>query len=1573
MAAIGLLAEPVITTSAISGQAGTYAPGDEITFTIDFENTVRTVNPNPNNGLSAAQANAQNAENTARGLSVSGVLAGFDIYGNPFEVPISTSGGNQVAPESTTTITGRVRVPLDGSFYNLPPGGYRIVLSYTYTHTDPGATSPVDGPTQTSQSNIFVDVPANIGLVDLSYPVKTYRGGDIIEITASIRNSAPPTDPNAVVRPLRSISAELFRTELFLSEDASVDRNNDFRLGAFSAFGDSAGSVDGSTPVRFVTVQGTPSVINTYSRDYVPQPDDGFLDVGETIVVTFEVLIPTNYTGTFFAAGFTDALGRISELEEGINATFDYQGDNILVDSFTPTFRIASTTTPITVPVSEVSDGNGTLVEPSNGVSDNPSMSEDGVWIAFQSFATNLDPDLPGNGNSNIYLRNRETEEITLISRSSGGVLGNRNSFNPAISADGRYIAFESLATNLVSGAQGAGSQIYVYDRLLQRVERVSISANGLAANGSCYTPSISADGRFVTYESLATNLDPAFEAALATSVSSQVFVHDRDVTNSGVLGLNYTTRLVSTYAGSPANLDVMTPKISLDGRAVVFASAASNLGVVNDGFITQIWSRELGPDGVPMGDTALVSVNTAGTAGGNGDSIEPAINGGPTATYGLQIAFASVADDLITDDTNEIADIFVRNYSVPASPVTTRVSVSNPRVAYGYISFIGPISSPPTADALPPLASANIPANQPLIGDTVTLNDGTNSVVFTFGLDVAIGANTAETRDNLVAAINNAEAAGSLNIVAYGSDAPTVNDNFNGLDGHNPTVQLMNTIPGAQGNQEILTNSLVLFDTDMTQGGTETGVSNDEFLGNPGGLVFGSLQPSLDRSGRIVAFRSLTGGISVVRDGARIFKPLSPTANTPRVGEIIRALNPNTSNVYFRDRDITGSGTLDIEENSDTARASVNKFGYRTAELSTTDSGSSRVPALSANGRFIAFASDSTSLGGLRFARTNTQPLDGNNLRDVFIYDRNVVVPTVPEEENPPFVAITNPSDGTAVSLTSPFFVNAGALGYNPVTGLFDTDGIASVTFFVNGVEVADVTKPPYSTLITPQGLGDLRIFALATDTRGNTVSSQAIRVEVLASPFEVPVIEITKPEITNGTIFSEGDTISLEATIRATANSSEFLQNFELARFDIFVNGVSVFTSTDASGTYTFDYVTDLTGNVTINAAAVYRDEIRGSDNFIIENVFSESVTINVSVFDPIGSDKDFITDSFVRLFGRVPTSNESADGVAVLDGSLDSRVAYIVDLLSSNSIETSEVALLLYRTWVGEWPDGEELEQALIDLLGDGTGITDVNALSLALVPEYEIRFSALNTQQGFVRQLFTNKHGVAPSALSEVRLFDSATGVDQFLGETTQVIPGYGGDLISFATQFALDNDISGFVGSSGLPLSNLHLYSMPNDVTADLKIALLLAAFLGENPTDLLIDSFSGMSFEEVVRDILSEYLGVSTSALPAAVNSAVSLGADWYYLDWLGSFTYTGASANSWLYSLDLGFLYLFPSSTSNDAWLYSEELGTWLYTNSGLNNWFYHWNAQQWMYVQTSNDPGAYVYLSGSWQYLNP
>ena len=506
-----------------------------------------------------------------------------------------------------------------------------------------------------------------------------------------------------------------------------------------------------------------------------------------------------------------------------------------------------------------------------------------------------------------------------------------------------------------------------------------------------------------------------------------------------------------------------------------------------------------------------------------------------------------------------------------------------------------------------------NIPANQPAVGDEIILNDGINPpLTLTADTDFAIGATTGETRDNLVTAINDAEAAGTLNMVAYASDAPTAIFNNFGLDGHNPSIQLFNTVPGEQGNQEIVTNSGVLLTSDMSQGGTETGRSNDFFLGNPGGLVFGSLQPALDRSGRIVAFRSLTGGISVIRDGSRVYKPQSPTEATPRVGEIIRPLNPTSSNVYFRDRDLSGVGTLDQVGNTDTSRASVNKFGYRTNQvLGAADSASSRMPALSANGRFIAFASDANNAGGLRFDRTNTQPLDSNNQRDVFVYDRNLVVPTTPTARLP-FVAITSPEPGISISASSSFFISASALGYDLGTESFNQSSIRSVTFYINGEEEAVLTAPPFVTLATPRGDGPLRIVAVAEDINGNIATSTAVEITAEVLFAETPILTLVNPNSQINTEFTLGQTVGLAASVTQTAGSAIFRQNYSFTRASFYVNGVEVYTTEVESDFISADYIFDRIGDQSITASVIYR---RNAIKDFFVNVFADIIQVSVT----------------------------------------------------------------------------------------------------------------------------------------------------------------------------------------------------------------------------------------------------------------------------------------------------------------------------------------------------------------------
>ena len=270
-------------------------------------------------------------------------------------------------------------------------------------------------------------------------------------------------------------------------------------------------------------------------------------------------------------------------------------------------------------------------------------------------------------------------------------------------------------------------------------------------------------------------------------------------------------------------------------------------------------------------------------------------------------------------------------------------------------------------------------------------------------------------------------------------------------------------------------------------------------------------------------------------------------------------------------------------------------------------------------------------------------------------------------------------------------------------------------------------------------------------------------------------------------------------------------------------------------------------------------------------VGNVAStSSINVQVSVPNSLLSDGDFVADIYTRLFGRSPTVDELATALTSLDGKLESRVSLVVDLLQSDNLQTATIASLIYLTMTGEYPDASELANAISTLTNGGTGVTNANALTTSLVSEYESRFAVLNTDIGFVTQLFKNKHsGVSPTPSSQVNLYNILTGGATSIDEDgVFVVPGYSGDLISFMTQFALDNTQSGFV-VSGLPLSGLHYYGMPNRPAEDSIIVILISALLGVEPTNAEINALSSVSLIDAVTSVLTDsryYTGFPTSS-----------------------------------------------------------------------------------------------------------
>ena len=295
-----------------------------------------------------------------------------------------------------------------------------------------------------------------------------------------------------------------------------------------------------------------------------------------------------------------------------------------------------------------VSVGSGTAQ--GNGRSFVPALSADGRFAAFYSDAANLVAG-DANGARDVFVRDLQTGETTRVSVSSSGAEANGDSFAPAISSDGRYVAFASAASNLVDGDTNEANDIFVRDRQTSTTARVSVGFDGSQANGGSDQPSLSGDGRLVTFTSAATNI-----AAGDLNGNRDAFVYDRQTGTAVDISVDST--------GLQADLDSFTPQLSANGRFVAYTSFADNLipGDLNEG--SDVFVRDLQAD-----TTERVSEYT-GHYEGEGDSLRPSIS-----ADGRYVAFDSDDWNLVWGDTNDDFDVFVNDR---ATTVTTRVSIDD-------------------------------------------------------------------------------------------------------------------------------------------------------------------------------------------------------------------------------------------------------------------------------------------------------------------------------------------------------------------------------------------------------------------------------------------------------------------------------------------------------------------------------------------------------------------------------------------------------------------------------------------------------------------------------------------------------------------------------------------------------------------------------------------------------------------------------------------------------------------------------------------------------------------------------
>jgi Tol biopolymer transport system component len=285
---------------------------------------------------------------------------------------------------------------------------------------------------------------------------------------------------------------------------------------------------------------------------------------------------------------------------------------------------------------------------------DGPALSGDGRLVAFHASSTNL---VRGDTNrvEDVFVRDRRSGVTRRVSVTSRGVQGNGASAEPSISPDGRFVAFHSLASNLVSGDTNNAGDVFVHDLRSRTTRRVSVSRTGSQGNQDSGWPTISPDGRFLVYHSSASNL-----VAEDTNRSSDVFLYD--------LRSRTTRRVSVSGSGAQAAGQNENAAVSAGGRYVTFWSSAANLVRGDTNGLVDVFVRDVGAR-----TTTRVSVSSTGVQATSSTPTFGSSYPGISAD-GRYVTFVSGASNLVRGDTNAVEDAFVRDRR---RGTTTRISVS--------------------------------------------------------------------------------------------------------------------------------------------------------------------------------------------------------------------------------------------------------------------------------------------------------------------------------------------------------------------------------------------------------------------------------------------------------------------------------------------------------------------------------------------------------------------------------------------------------------------------------------------------------------------------------------------------------------------------------------------------------------------------------------------------------------------------------------------------------------------------------------------------------------------------------
>ncbi len=1130
-AAASTRAAAILEVTAVAASPAAPKPGDSVTYTITFTNsdTVTT--------------------STADTASV--VLSSTNsVTGQTITYSASTISIPAIAAAGTASVTVVKTVPLSTS----QAGACTVTAAVTGIDA-PNATGVTTF--TTSGTILTITGKPDLRITGLTYPAGTaYRGGDTIAMSLTYTNLISTNGTtNVPYMPGLNGDGSYFRIEVILSSNPTFGDGDDFLL--------------------------------TY-HDVSTSPLNAD---GNNATISWTQLLPGNFAGSYYVMAKIDTGSAVSEnVENDLGST----GNNIWFSPDTNAARISllPTNFPTVYAASAAS----------SAYSDNPSVSADGRYTAYASDATGLATG-DSNGVRDIFVYDNQTAAVRRVSLSQQGAQPNAASNHPAISANGTYVAFASEATNLALDDTNGFSDIFVVNTLTGAIARVSVPNNadqgtlGTQANGSSFKPVLSATGRYLVFESTATNL----VAGGTTAGVTHIYRLDRDVSGSGTFDTAANTALVlisQSSAGTAGTGNSLQASISGDGRYVAYASDATNLVAGDTNGVRDIFLRD-----VTGGTTTRVSVATGGTEATGGASRAPSINrNSGSADDGRYIAFGSEATNLVAGDTNGVSDVFVHDRTTgttvrvsvsstgteasdPTATASQRIGSINPSIsATGrYVAFASLANNLTDGDSAGQYASSDSNSSLDIFVhdrdadvdgtfDETAAGDRATTMVSRnrFGFQTTGLLGTASTGASDVYPV----ISGNGRFVAFPSDAENTgglvhgatnrtsadSNTFRDIYLHDRRINALPTTttpPSVSitspvtGTSYPVNSALTLVGSASAPNGTITSVQffvNGTSLGTDTSFPYNATwTPTATGTFALSALVTDSFGNQAVSSNINItISAVSPTSPT------VSITSPSTGSSIFANGATTVSATA---SDSDGTIASV-AFYANNVPIGTDTTfpySVSWTPTATGSYTLTAVATDN---GGNQTTTTGA----GNSTVTV----ANLSAPTV---------SITSPSPVQINSATT-------------ITATTSTSGsIASVQFLANGTTLGTVTTAPFVFNWTPTAAGSYTLSAVATDNLGSQTTSANVSVTVSAGAS--PVVSVTSPAAGTVNVNTPQDFLVTATDSDGTVESVQFFVNgVALPAFDTEFPFATTWTP-DTAGSYTLHAVaTDNLGNTTTSA---------------------------------------------------------------------------------------------------------------------------------------------------------------------------------------------------------------------------------------------------------------------------------------------------------------------------------------------------------------------------------------------------